>query len=345
MTGEVALQGGGGGARGRSFGDVLTERVLGRESQIVLGLDPHPSALWPVASGPEAEGSQALVQADALVQAGALAPPEVLPAAEPASPAELAASAVLAHCRALIDAAAPACVAIKPQLACFERLGAPGWSALRAVAEHARAQGLLVLADGKRGDISVTAEAYGEALFGGLDTPFGAVEGLGADLATVNPLMGSDAIEPFIAAARATGRGVLVLVRTSNPGAADVEDLQVAGGGAVWERVAALVDELGAAGVGPAGLSDVGAVMGATEPRHLARARELMPRTVFLLPGVGAQGGRVQDLLAAFEPGRAGGLITASRSIANAYLANGENPASAARAEAERLRAAAWALA
>jgi orotidine-5'-phosphate decarboxylase len=343
------------GSPRRSFGDELTQRVLERESQLVLGLDPHPSALWPVSerAAGAGDGDGAGDGAASLIDSRA---------ASSGSPAERAAAAVLDHCRALIDAVAPACVAIKPQLACFERLGTPGWGALRAVVEHAHACGLLVLADGKRGDISVTAEAYGQALFGGIDTPFGQVEGLGADMATVNPLMGRDAIEPFVAAARAGGGGVLVLVRTSNPGAADVEDLRLTGerGGAgddadatddanarpqtVWERVALLVEELGRAGVEETGLSDVGAVVGATEPKHLARARALMPHAVFLLPGVGAQGGRVEELAPAFAPGRAGGLITASRSIASAHQASGGDHASAARAEAERLRAAAWAL-
>jgi len=286
----------------------------------VLGLDPDLSALWPVAGEPapgiSAEGS----------------------------PAERAAIAVVGHCRALIDATAQACVATKLQLACFERLGAPGWGALAAVAEHARAHGLLVIADGKRGDISVSAFAYAQALFGGVQTPFGAVAGLGADMVTVNPLMGRDSIEPFVSAAREATAGVLALVRTSNPGAADVEDLELTGGGSVWERLAGIVDELGGPGVGEMGLSDVGAVIGATAPGHLARARELMPNATFLLPGVGAQGGRVEDLAPAFAPGRASGLVTASRSISGAHVATGEDPAEAARAEAERLRAATWAL-
>jgi orotidine-5'-phosphate decarboxylase len=302
------------------FGDTLAERVAERESQIVLGLDPDPGALWPAG----------------------YAVAEDLPA--DASPARRAAAAVLAHCCALIDAAGPACVAVKPQLACFERLGGPGRDALEAVVVHARGHGLLAIADGKRGDIDVTARAYADALIGGVATPFGAVPGLAADLVTVNPLMGRDAVAPFVSAARARGAGALALVRTSNPGAADVQDLQLAGGGRVWERLAALVAELGAPGVGEARLSDVGAVVGATEPGHLARARELMPHAVLLLPGVGAQGGRVEDLAPAFAPGRAGGLIAASRSIAGAHLAAGGDPAASARAEAERLRAAAWKL-
>jgi len=291
--------------------------VAERETQIVLGLDPDPGALWPESARGAAAGPSG--------EAGALA-------------------AVAAHCAALIDATADACVAIKPQLARFEALGAGGNAILREVCEHARAAGLLVIADGKRGDIDVTAEAYAASLTGGLSTSFGDLPGLGAELMTVNPLMGRDAIEPFVAAARRTGGGVLVLVRTSNPGAEDVEDLELADGRRVWEALATLVAGLGEAGVGESGLSDVGAVVGATRPGHLARARELMPHAPFLLPGVGAQGGRVEELAPAFAPGRAGGLVTASRSIANAHRETGSDPASAARAEAERLRGAAWEL-
>jgi orotidine-5'-phosphate decarboxylase len=298
----------------------LAAQVAERESQIVLGIDPAPSALWPAAT----ELGHAM--------------PDDTPAVA------RAATAVRAHCEALIDAAGPACVAVKPQLARFEALGVPGREALGAVCSHAREAGLLVIADGKRGDIDVSARAYAQALYAGLETAFGAVEGLRVDMATVNPLMGSDALVPFIAAARELRSAVLVLVRTSNPGAADIEDLELADGGSVWERSAMLVNTLGSVHAGPSGLSDVGAVMGATVPEHMVRARELMPSAVFLLPGVGAQGGRVEDLAPAFAPGRAGGLVSASRSIANAHLADDGDPAHAARAEAERLRELAWAI-
>jgi len=288
----------------------------------VLGLDPDPGALWPVGAAAPRAGE---------------------------APVDAAGRAIREHCLALLEAVAEACVAVKPQLARFELLGAVGRAVLGDVVTHAHELGLLVIADGKRGDIDVTARAYAAGLFGGVETPFGKIDGLGADLATVNPLMGRDAVAPFVTAARETGAGVLGLVRTSNPGAADIEDLEVKAGGTVWERMAAMMDELGGAGVGESGLSDVGAVLGATEPSHLARARELMGNAPFLLPGVGAQGGRVEDLAPAFAPGRAGGLVSASRSIAGAYRASdrrsaGEEPAAAARAEAERLREAAWAL-
>jgi orotidine-5'-phosphate decarboxylase len=279
---------------------------------VILGLDPDPARLWP--------------------QAEAAAPTD-------GSPAERAAAAVAAHCAAAIDAAGPACVAVKPQLACFERLGAPGWRALQDTIDHTHARGLLVLADAKRGDIDVSAGAYAQALAGETATPFGTVPGLGVDAYTASPYMGLDSLR----AVRAPGAGVFVLVRTSNPGAVDVEDLATEGGERVWERVARLVDGLGEPGP-DSGLHDVGAVVGATAPEHLARARELMPRTPFLLPGIGAQGGRVEDLAPAFAPGRAGGLVTASRAIVRAYEQNGGVPGDAARREAERLRALAWSL-
>jgi orotidine-5'-phosphate decarboxylase len=300
--------------------DRLADLVARRESQIVLGLDPDPERLWPA----EARDGGAA------------------PALDPgAAPAARAAAAVLDHCRAVIDAVAPAVVAVKPQVACFERLGAPGWAALAAVVDHARSAGLFVLADGKRGDIDVTATAYAQGFFNG-----GAVAGLDADALTVNPYMGLDTLRSFAAVARAQSAGLFALVRTSNPGAADVMDEPLARGGAVWERVAQLVGQLGDEHRGPdSGLADVGAVLGATEPEHLARARELLPHAIFLLPGVGAQGGRVEDLAPAFAPHRAAGLVTASRSIVRAHEQAGTSPAEAARAEAERLRAAAWALA
>jgi orotidine-5'-phosphate decarboxylase len=327
-----------------NFGDRLTEAVAARKSQIVLGIDPDPAKLWPAAveATSEARARLASTLSEAEEAAGGVGEATSGPSAAGVISRLETAAAVLAHCRALVDAAAPAVIAIKPQLACFERLGAPGWLALEHVCEHARARGLLVLADGKRGDVPVTAQAYAQALVSSTPSPFGSVSGLLADAFTANPLLGRDALEPLIATARANNAGPFVLVRTSNPGAADILDLELATGERLWERLARLVDELGEAG--PAGLKDVGAVTGATEPRHLARLRELMPKTPFLLPGIGAQGGDVSGLAPAFAPGRAGGLITASRSIANAHVNRNTTPPEAAREEAERLREQAWNL-
>ena len=302
-----------------NFGDRLTEAVAARESQIVLGIDPDPAKLWPAAveATSEARARLAATLSEAEEAAGGVGETSSGPSAAGVISRLETAAAVLAHCRALIDAAEPAVIAVKPQLACFERLGAPGWLALEHTCEHARARGLLVLADGKRGDVPVTAAAYGQALVASTPSPFGSVSGLRADAFTANPLLGRDSLEPLVNTARAHNAGAFVLVRTSNPGAADILDLELATGERLWERLAQLVAELGRQG--PSGLSDVGAVTGATEPQHLARLRELMPHTPFLLPGIGAQGGDVEALAPAFAPGRAGGLVTASRSIANAH--------------------------
>ena len=349
------------------FGDRLAAAVEGRRSQVVLGLDPDPARLWPEpvdAAELRAELAAALAMAERAAVRLRLASRGVAAAggeqARPVpggtagdaasrtdagdpAPRLMAAADVLAHCIAVIDAAGSACVAVKPQLACFERLGFAGWLALEQTCEHARRQGLLVLADGKRGDVPVTAAAYAQALLGDTPSPYGPARGLRADAVTANPLLGGDALAPLIAGARATGAGVFALVRTSNPGAADVLDLPLADGRPLWERLAAAVHHAGAPGAA-SGLSDVGAVCGATEPAHLLRMRELMPHTPFLLPGVGAQGGEVATLAAAAKPGRAAALVTASRSIVDAYRTAGGDPAAAALAEAERLRAAAWAL-
>ncbi len=318
VAGDAGGRAGGARAAQESFGDRLAGRVASRGSQIVLGLDPDPARLWPQAI--EAAGG-----ADA-------------------APVERAAMAVAVHCRLVIEAAGEHCVAVKLQLACFERLGAPGWAALEDVAAAARERGLLVIADAKRGDIDVSAAAYGQAFFGETPTPFGPVPGLGADALTVNPLLGRDSLAPLVGAARAAGGGLFALVRTSNPGAADVQELALADGGSVSTRLAAIVTELGAGGVGVRGLADVGAVVGATAPARLETLREAMPHAVFLLPGVGAQGGRVEDLAAAFAPGPAAGLIAVSRAVVSAHERAGGRPSSAAAAEAARLRELAWGL-
>jgi orotidine-5'-phosphate decarboxylase len=328
-----------------SFGDRVAERVASRGSQVVLGLDPDPGHLWPAAldladspAGRSQDNLAARPGGD--IPGGATAR-----ATDDDSPAGRAARAVAAHCALVISATAEQCVAVKPQVACFERLGAAGWTALADTVTVAHEHGLLVIADAKRGDVDVTAAAYSQAFLGETPTPYGPVPGLGADAMTVNPLLGRDSLDPLITTARAHGRGLFVLVRTSNPGATDVQEQELANGGAVSDHLADLVDAIGIAGTGASGLSDVGAVVGATAPGRLAALRERMPRAIFLLPGIGAQGGRVEELAPAFAPGPAGGLVSSSRGIVAAYEQSGGDPAAAAAREAGRLRALARRLA
>ena len=227
-----------------------------------------------------------------------------------------------AFCRRAIAAAGPACVAAKLQLASFERFGAAGWEAFERVASAAADAGLLVIADAKRGDVDVTSRAYAEAF---LRPPI--------DALTINPSLGGDAVAPFVEAAVAGGRGLFALVRTSNPGAAEFQDLPLASGGLWHEEVARRVAEWGAPSVDSSGLSALGAVVGATVPERMVALRGLMPHQPLLIPGVGAQGGRPEDLGPAFGGRAAGALVSASRSIIFA-----ESP----RRAAEDLRAALW---
>jgi orotidine-5'-phosphate decarboxylase len=227
---------------------------------------------------------------------------------------------VVDFCRGIVDAVAEVAVAVKPQAAFFEAQGATGWAALVEVCGYAREAGLLVIADAKRGDVPSTARAYAAAF-----APL-------ADAVTVNPYLGYDSLEPFFAH---DGLGVLPIVKTSNRGSEDLQDLPLADGRPFWQHVASLIDRWGADYVGASGLSSVGAVVGATHPDVLETVRRLMPRAVLLLPGVGAQGGRPEQLGAAFAAGPASALVSASRSVI--YADRGAGWQDAAAAEAARL--------
>jgi len=240
---------------------------------------------------------------------------------------------VARFCCGIIDAVGPHAVAVKPQLAFFEALGPAGMGAFDEVCRYARHAGVLVIADGKRGDIGSTARAYADAYLDGSPPR--------ADALTVNPWLGRESMEPYLAAARRNGAGIFVLVKTSNAGA-DVQDVTLLDGRPMWQHVAQLVNEWGEDLVGEGGLSSVCAVVGATHPRAVAEARRLMPQTIMLLPGVGAQGASVADLAGAFTSGPASALVNSSRSVIYAFRSGETDFRSAAGAEAARLREEIW---
>jgi orotidine-5'-phosphate decarboxylase len=289
------------------FADRIGEAVERKHTQLVVGLDPRLDVL-PM----ELRGEAVLGRA-------------------------AAASAVARFCKGIMDAVGPYVVAVKPQSAFFEALGADGIRALEEVSDYARSIGLLVIVDAKRGDIGSTARAYAEALLEPRETrpPL-------ADATTASPYLGEDSVDPFLAACRRHGAGVFFLVRTSNPGAADVQDATLSDGRPLWHYIAELVHEWGQPLVGERGLSSVGAVVGATHPRGVSEARRLMPQTLLLLPGVGAQGATPADVARAFTSGPASALVTASRSVIYAYRGTDEDWRTAAGAEAERLASQVW---
>ncbi len=213
---------------------------------------------------------------------------------------------------AVLDVIAPLAPIVKPQSAFYEALGLAGVDALHRTIAAARERGLLVILDAKRGDMNTTAMAYAEAH----------LAADGADALTVNPYLGRDALEPFVARCRGDGKGLFVLVKTSNPGSADFQDLELAGGGTLYERVADAVSELGATTArDDGGWNSVGAVIGATHPAQLAALRARIPHTPLLVPGYGAQGGAAEDCRGAFGADGLGAVVSSSRGLTFAFRA------------------------
>ncbi len=233
-------------------------------------------------------------------------------------------------CCEIVEACASHICAVKPQLAFYEARGIDGMRAFVEVVRTARRLGLIVIADAKRGDIGSTSAAYAQAFLGDGD--------FGCDAVTVNPYQGADSTMPFIARVPA-GRGVFVLVRTSNPSSGEFQDI-AADGRAMWEHVAARVHGWGSDYLGESGLSPVGAVLGATFPDEARRARKLMPNAFILVPGYGAQGASATDAIAAARPDGTGIIVNASRSLMYAFKkSEGKSPAEAASIAAAAMRA------
>jgi orotidine-5'-phosphate decarboxylase len=223
------------------------------------------------------------------------------------------AAAYRVFCEGVIDAIAELAPAVKPQAAFFEQLGPPGMSVLRQVVRHAQQRGLLVIIDGKRGDIGSTASAYAEAYLGhGRKSPWG------GDALTVNPYLGDDSLEPFVSVAKARGAGVFVLVKTSNPGSKTFQDL-AADGRAVYRHVAEHVESLARQTAGSDGYGVVGAVVGATHRQQAAELRAAMPHAWFLVPGYGSQGAKASDVAGTFDKRGLGAIVNSSRAIIFAH--------------------------
>ncbi len=216
-------------------------------------------------------------------------------------------------CEGVLDAVVDHTPAVKPQLACFERYGAEGYAVYERVVAYAKKLGLLVIADGKRGDIGLSSAHYAAGMLGKEDA---------ADALTVNAYLGADGLEPFTNAALQAGAGLFALVRTSNPGGDALQGLELADGRTVSQAVGQIVADLGVSKpgyVGDCGYSLLGAVVGATKPQDAQLLRELMPQQLFLVPGFGAQGGGPEDVRACFKPDGTGAIITASRSVIYAH--------------------------
>jgi len=264
------------------FADRLATAVLRRASPVVVGLDPRWENLPPVFRADSAE-------------------PDLQQKAE----------ACFTFCREIIDVVAPLVPAVKPQLAFFEQLGPAGLITLLNIIEHARRAGLIVILDGKRNDIGPTATAYADAYLGE-SSPWQ------ADALTVNPYLGSDSLAPFVNRAVKNHAGIFVLVKTSNPGGTQFQDLPTHDS-TVFRFVANYVEELACQSTSECGYGAVGAVVGATYPQQLAELRAQMPHCWILIPGYGTQGASAEDVAGAFDERGLGAIVNSSRGIIFAY--------------------------
>lgn len=262
----------------KNFSDRLNEAVRRCKNPVVVGLDPRwPQLPEPLASGIETGNRPAMAQVYAR------------------------------FCREIVDVVASWVPAVKPQAAFFEQLGPPGMNALHQVMVHARQQGLLVILDGKRNDIGSTAEAYADGFLGD-ESPWQ------ADALTVSPYLGGDSLQPFVDVAVQRGAGLFVLVKTSNPGGGQFQDL-IAEGRPLYRHVADEVERQALASSGESGYGAVGAVVGATYPEQLGELRAAMPHAWLLVPGYGSQGATARDVAGAFDTGGLGAVVNNSRGI------------------------------
>ncbi|MDI6732908.1 MAG: orotidine-5'-phosphate decarboxylase [Planctomycetota bacterium] len=221
-------------------------------------------------------------------------------------------SAIFEFNKSIIDIVKDYAVAVKPQSAFYERYHSEGVKCFFDTIEYAHKQGLIVIADVKRSDIASTAQAYAEAY----------LENSSADSITVNPFLGVDSIEPFTKSCADKGKGLFILLKTSNPGSKDFQDVVLQDGRKLYELIAEKISIIGKGFIGTKGYSSVGAVVGATFPEEARIIRGLLPLAIFLVPGYGAQGAKADDLRDYFNTDGVGAIINASRSIIYAY----ENP-------------------
>ena len=238
---------------------------------------------------------------------------------------------VLEFNKKLVDNIADIVPSVKVQIAYYEMYGTAGMKAYYETLKYAKNKGLYVIADAKRNDIGSTASCYAKAFLGDTQVNENALQAFPADYVTVNGYLGSDGIIPFVEECEKNDKGIFVLVKTSNPSGAEIQNVILENGVPMYEYVGGLVEKWGESTVGKYGYSAVGAVVGATHPAEAARLREVLPHTFFLIPGYGAQGGKAEMLKSCFKENGLGGVVNNSRGILCAYKKNGGTYYGAAR--------------
>lgn len=275
-----------------NFADQLVSAIRRKNSCVVVGLDPSFKLI-----------------PDTIKQKFSASQKQAL---------EYASRVILEFNTQVIDLITPYVSIVKPQIAFYELYGWWGVWAYAETIQYARQKGLIVIGDVKRGDVPSTAEAYANAHIGEVhidnivEIPFA------ADAITVNPLLGTDSLIPFLQTARKHNKGIFILVKTSNPSSGELQDI-MCGTKKLHEIIAERTHAWGKDFIGKQGYSAVGAVVGATFSHEISKLRKIMPAAYFLVPGYGAQGATAKDIAHCFNPDGLGAIISASRSILYAY--------------------------
>jgi orotidine-5'-phosphate decarboxylase len=277
----------------KNFADKLIEQIKTKKSVVCVGLDPR------------------LSQIPSFIQKKALK--------ENKNKLKAAAEAIIEFNKGIIDAVHDIVPAVKPQIAFYELFGEEGIRAFRETIEYAKSKGLIVIADVKRNDIGSTAEAYAQSFIGKTDVFGDKMSVFDADAITITPYLGWDGIKPFVERCKKYGKGIFVLVKTSNPSSGDIQDLCMKDENTVYEIIGNYLESWGADELGESGYSSIGAVVGATYPDQSAKLRKIMPTSFFLVPGYGAQGGGVDDVKPCFNDDGLGAIVNSSRGIIFAY--------------------------
>jgi len=272
--------------------DKLAERIIELKNPAVVGLDPRLKNI------------PAFLREDMINNYG--------------ETPRAAAEAIFEFNRVIIDSVCGVVPAVKPQIAFYELFGADGIGAYQRTVAYAKQKNLIVIGDIKRGDIASTAAAYSDGHIGTVRVGGTRLPVFDEDFITVNPYLGYDAVEPFLENCGRYGKGLFILVKTSNNSSRDIQDLTTPNG-TVYEEVARLVGKWGEGLVGECGYSSIGAVVGATFPEQAKKIRAMIPKTFFLVPGYGAQGANAADIAACFDKDGLGAIVNSSRGIISAY--------------------------
>ena len=245
--------------------------------------------------------------------------------AKSSDPFEAVANVIYEFNRDVIDTVADLVPAVKPQMAFYEKYGSYGVAAFEKTVAYAKSKGLVVIEDAKRNDIGNTAGAYADGHLGCVELLDGScTPSFDADFLTVTPFLGSESLHPFIDVCVKNSKGIFVLVKTSNTSSGEIQDVVTSDGITVSQSIAKYVSEQGETFMGEHGYSSVGAVVGATYPEEAVTLRKLMPKSYFLVPGYGAQGGGAKDILPCFNEDGLGAIVNSSRGILYTHMTNEE---------------------